>query len=154
MEMPRPTDAHRKLERLVGRWSGEERIFPSPWDPKGGQAIGRVDNRIALDGFIVVQDYEEERNGSINFRGHGIFCWDATQHCYVLYWFDSMGMPPNVFKGNFEDNILTLTSKEPNGLSRAVFDFSKEGEYKFLMEVSEDGTPWHPSIEGHYTLER
>ena len=41
MEMPTPGAAHFKLERLVGLWMGEERVHPSPWDPKGGDAVGR-----------------------------------------------------------------------------------------------------------------
>lgn len=100
MEMPKPADAHRKLERVVGRWTGEEKLFPSPWDPKGGTASSRVENRLALDGFAIVQDYEQERNGKICFRGHGVLRWEAQQQCYEMYWFDSMGMPPNIFRGN------------------------------------------------------
>ena len=26
MDMPKPTEAHKKLEKLVGNWSGEEKI--------------------------------------------------------------------------------------------------------------------------------
>ena len=52
MEMPKPTDVHKKLERLAGKWKGEEKMYPSPWDPNGGIAVGRVNNRPALDGFI------------------------------------------------------------------------------------------------------
>jgi hypothetical protein len=153
MEMPKPTDAHRKLEMLVGRWLGEERLFPSPWDPKGGTAIGRIDNRLALDGFIVVQDYEQERDGKINFRGHGVFSWDATQKCYVIHWFDSMGMPPNIFRGNFENNTLTMTSEDQQGHSRVVFAFTENNKYSFSMEMSQDGKQWQTLMEGNYTRE-
>ena len=150
MEMPKPTEAHRKLEKLVGSWSGEEKISPSPWDPQGGTAVGRVQNRLALDGFIVVQDYEQERGGAVNFRGHGVFSWDSMQQCYVLHWFDSMGMPPNEFCGNFDDNVLTLSSSGPQGHSRAVFDFREEGSYTFRMDVSQDGSEWYTFMEGKY----
>jgi|GEM_PF-3960233 len=79
MQMPKPTDAHRKLEKLAGSWHGEEQISPSPLDPVGGKAFGRLTNRLALDGFVVLQDYEQERDGVVNFRGHGVFGWDAAQ---------------------------------------------------------------------------
>jgi len=85
MEMPQPTAAHHRLEKLVGRWSGEERIHPSPFDPAGGIAVARAENRLALDGFAVVQDYEQERNGKISFRGHGVLRWEAHQQCYEMY---------------------------------------------------------------------
>jgi hypothetical protein len=151
MEMPKPTAAHRKLECFVGSWSGEERLFPSPWDPKGGNAVGRVVNRLALDGFVVVQDYEQERGGAVTFRGHGVFRWDSGDQCYVLHWFDSMGMPPNEFRGQFDAEVLTLYSKSAQGDSRAVFDFGEPGKYLFRLEVSRDRNHWVTFTEGRYT---
>jgi len=151
MEMPKPAAAHRKLERVVGLWTGEEKLFPSPWDPKGGTAISRVENRLALDGFAVVQDYEQERNGKVNFRGHGVLRWEAQQQCYEMYWFDSMGMAPNIFRGSFEDNVLTMTNKQAQGYTRAVWDFRQDGQYQYRMELSQDGNQWQLFIEGHYT---
>ena len=154
MEMPKPTDAHKKLERLAGKWKGEEKMYPSPWDPKGGTAVARVNNRPALDGFTVVQDYEQERNGAVTFRGHGVFSYDAMQQCYVLHWWDTMGMPVNEFKGTLEGNILTMTDKKPQGLNRAVFDLRQEGKYNFKMEVSQDGKQWQTFMEGNYLREK
>lgn len=150
MEMPNPTDAHRKLQTLVGSWRGEEQLFPTPWDPKGGLAVGRVRNRVALDGFVVVQEYEQERDGSVNFRGHGVFSWDALQQSYTLHWFDSLGMPPNVFRGTFVDNTLTLTNHEQQGFTRATWIFADEKHYSYKMEVSADGNQWQKVMEGNY----
>ena len=153
MEMPKPTDAHRQLERLVGSWKGIERMFPSPWNPAGGEAIGRIHNRLALDGFVVVQDYAQETDSVVTFRGHGVFSWNATESCYVLHWFDSMGMPPNEYRGNISENVLTLSAKWPQGMHRVVFDLSQEGHYTFRMEVSESGEQWATLMEGQYETE-
>lgn len=153
MEMPKPTDAHKKLERLAGRWKGEEKISPSPWDPKGGTAIARVYNRPALDGFTLVQDYEQEQNGAVNFKGHGVFSYDPTQQCYLMHWWDTMGMPMSEFKGSFEGDVLMLSTKNPQGLSRAVFDLSQKSKYKFKLEGSQDGKQWHTFMDGSYTRE-
>ncbi len=152
-EMPKPTDAHKRLERLIGKWKGEEKMHPSPWDPIGGIAIARINNRSALDGFTVMQDYEQERNGEVGFRGHGVFSFDATQQCYFLHWWDSMGMPPNEFKGNLMDNILTLTSQSPMGLNRATFDLRQDGKYTFTLDASQDGKQWYTMMEGNYKRE-
>jgi hypothetical protein len=84
MEMPRPTESHQKLNLLAGRWTGQERLSPSPWDPKGGTVTGRSDNRIALDGFVLLHDYEQERGGAITFRGHGVLSYDAQGQCYRM----------------------------------------------------------------------
>lgn len=151
MEMPKPTDAHKKLQKLIGAWSGEEKLFPSPWDPIGGMATGRVQNRAALDGFAVIQDYSQERGGLTTYLGHGVFGWDAQGQSYTFHWFDSMGMPPNLYRGNFQGAVLSMTHKGPQGHSRAIFDFSKEGKYYFKMEMSQDGNKWMTFMEGNYT---
>jgi hypothetical protein len=154
MEMPQPTDAHRRLDTLVGRWRGEERMLPSPWDPKGGTAVGRVRNLAALDGFAVVQDYEQERGGgAVTFRGHGVFRWDVTANEYVLHWFDSLGLDPNEFRGTFDGDVLTLVSRGAQGLTRAVFDFGERGRYSYRMDVSGDGAQWAPMMTGEYARE-
>ncbi|HUN65296.1 MAG TPA: DUF1579 family protein [Bacteroidota bacterium] len=149
--MPRPTEHHLRLQRIIGDWTGEETIYPSPWDPAGGKACARIVNRGSLDGFAVIQDYEQERNGNINFRGHAIFTWNTHEQCYVMYWFDSMGLPPLVLKGTFIDHILTLSNENPGGMSQAMFDFSKDNEYRYRMDVSQDGARWHTFMEGIYT---
>ena len=150
MEMPKPSEAHKRLELLIGSWSGEEIMQPSPWDQQGGTATGRVINRFAVDGFVVVQDYEQEREGRVTFRGHGIFSWDAGRQDYALHWFDSMGMPPNEFRGKFEGKVLTMTCQNPMGHSRGIFDFTEAGTYSFKMDMSQDGSQWQNLMSGTY----
>lgn len=41
---------------------------PAPWNPKGGTAIGRVSNRLALDRYNVSQDYTQERDATNDFQ--------------------------------------------------------------------------------------
>src|SRR5262245_61828689 len=143
MDMPRPTDAHQKLNKLAGQWVGQETIHPSPFDPKGGTATGKVHNRAALDGFAVVQDYEQERGGRTSFRGHGVFRFDAASGAYVMHWFDSFGCQPSDFRGQFNGDVLTLMATNPQGQSRASFDLSQNGKYTFKMDVSPDGKSWY-----------
>jgi hypothetical protein len=151
MEMPKPTEAHRKLDSLAGRWTGQERMHPSPWDPKGGTAAGRVDNRTALDGFALLHDYVQERNGAVSFTGHGVLTFDAKEQCYLMHWWDSMGCGVNVFKGSFAGNTLTMTRREGQGQSRAVWELPDSRTYRFRMEFSPDGNQWHPFMEGEYS---
>jgi hypothetical protein len=153
MEMPKPTEAHKKLEQLVGTWIGEEKMHPSPWDPQGGMATGWIVNRPALDGFAVIQDYEQKRGEVVTFRGHGVFCWDPAQETYLLHWFDSCGTPPNVFQGDFEGNVFTVSCETPQGWSRGVFEIQDKNHYAFRMEMSGDGEQWQTLMEGKYTRE-
>lgn len=151
MEMPRPSPDQQALGILAGDWLGKEHIHPSPFDIAGGPAIGRVHNRLALDGFAIVQDYEQERNGRANFYGHGIFQWDILTHQYVLYWFDSYGLPPSAYRGTLKDGVMQLTASQGTGFSRVTFDFSHAGAYQYHMEVSTDGTEWVTFTDGAYT---
>jgi len=151
--MPRPSPEQQALAIMAGDWLGVEHVYPSPFDITGGPAIGRVHNRLALDGFVIVQDYEQERNGAVNFRGHGIFHWDSLAHEYVLYWFDSFGMPPTHYRGALHAGVLELTSPQGAGFSRAVFDFSRAvgSVYQYRLEVSIDGREWSVFSDGTYT---
>jgi hypothetical protein len=151
MEMPRPTAEHRVLERLAGEWIGTETLHPSPFDPGGGTAVGRVVNRPSLDGFALVQDYEQERGGRVTFRGHGVFRYDVEAREYVLHWFDSTGMRPDTFRGGFHEDTLTLTTQGPMGHIRASWNLRDADAIVYRMHVSGDGTSWEPFMEGTYT---
>ncbi len=148
--MPHPSPEQQLLSILLGNWRGQEHIHPSPFDPVGGPAVGRIHNCLALDGFAVIQDYEQERNGIVNFRGHGVFRWDSDEDCYILYWFDSLGQRPVEYRGGLRAGVLSLTAIQGQGFSRAVFDFSDETRYHYRMEVSPDGEQWFVFTEGEY----
>ena len=152
MDMPKPGDAHTRLHRLAGQWGGEETVHPAPHDP-GGSATAFLDNRIALDGFTVVQEYEQYRPGRPTYSGHGVFWFDPVASQYVLTWFDSMMGAALEFRGHFDGDVLRLEhTLMGGGLLRATFDCGLPGEYVFVMEVSMDGTSWVPTLEGAYGL--
>jgi uncharacterized protein DUF1579 len=152
MQMPTLQDQHRKLKALAGNWTGEEKLHPSPWDPKGGPAVGRVQSRLDLDGFFLVSDYQEERGGQVTYRGHGVFGWDPSEQCYTMHWFDSMGSGTSApARGRWEGNKLSFEHKHPMGHSRYTYALEGEGRYSFLLENSQDGKQWASFMEGRYT---
>ena len=149
--MPKPGDPHKRLEALVGEWSGPETVHPAPWDPAGGEAVGEVVNSWILDGFAVMQQYAQIRNGTRNFSGHGVFWYDPAVEEYGMTWWDSLGGPASHFRGSFDGDRLVLVSDMPQGgFCRSVFDIGTPGSYSFLMEVSPDGEHWAPAMEGTY----
>ncbi len=152
MTMPQPslTEEHKKLELFVGNWAGEEKISPSPFDPEGGPAIGRAQNRLALGGFAVIQDYEQERTGAVNLRGHGVIVWNDAEKNYEFHWYDSSGMPPGIFRGQCENNVFKLKNQSPMGFSSCTFDFSDPDTYIFNLDVSQDGENWMTFLQGKY----
>ena len=150
MDMPKPTEGHRMLERLAGFWEGEETMHPSQWDPQGGVAVGRNTNSIALGGFALLSDYEQERDGTVTFTGHGIYTYDPKQDRYSLHWFDCMGSPPEVFTGGFEGDVLTLAHGGPGMHARFTYDLSNAGAMTCKMEMSPDGIDWKVLFEAVY----
>lgn len=151
MDMPTPGEAHKKLSGLIGAWSGSETLYPSPWAPAGGKASARIVNRGIVDGFAVVQEYEQRQGKIVTFRGHGVFWWDGAKQEYAMTWWDSMGGTSSDFRGNFAGDVLTLTCPAPNGgMARVAFDMSKPGRYVFTMDASQDGQTWQPSMDGTY----
>jgi len=150
MEMPKPAPGHLKLEMLAGRWEGEETMHPSQWDSKGGTATGRTTSRLALSGFALISDYEQERDGVITFTGHGVMTFEPGSGLYTLTWFDCMGSPPEVFTGRFEGARLTVAHGGPGMHARLTHDLGDPGHMLSKMEMSSDGIAWNTLFEGRY----
>lgn len=150
MEMPKPTADHKRLEKLAGHWAGTEKMHPSPWDPKGGEAKGTTKARVGLDGFAVIIDYEQSRGGTCTFKGHGVYTWDAASKQVVMHWFDCMGQGVEEFRGAWNGDRLRLESRNKTGFARMDYDFSKPGKMTSSMQMSQDGKSWSTLFDGKY----
>ena len=152
MEMPRPTEQHRKLQALVGDWVGEETLHPTPGSPHGGNATTRIRSRIDLDGFFLVTDHEQKRGGQVTYRGHGVLGWDHRQQRYTMHWFDIMGGDPGApALGTWDGNKLCFQHQHHMGHSRYTYGFEHDGKYTLKIEFSQDGRDWMPFLDGNYT---
>jgi len=150
--MPQPNEHHTKLLELVGSWIGEEMLSPSPSGP-GGAALGRFTMKADVDGFFVLQDYIEEKDGRTIYRGHGIFGWDEQHKNYAWYWVDSMGsVPASPSRGHWEGSALTF-EHTPVGDQRGryTYTFLAADRLRFEIENSRDGgKTWTKLMEGVY----
>jgi len=152
MDMPKPGEEHRKLQAFVGEWKGDEKMFPSPWDPKGGPAKSRTVTKADLDGFFIVSDYTQERDGKVSYRGHGVYGWDSFQKHYTMHWFDTMGCDPGEpAKGVWEGNTVRFQSQHPMGHGRYTYVFDGKDRMTFKLEHSQDGKNWSMFMEGTST---
>lgn len=133
MDMPGPGPEHARLARLLGDWEGEEDLQPSPWGP-GGKAIGRGTYRSVTDGMAITQDYEEEKDGVVVFRGHGVFTVDPESSDVLWWWFDSMGFPPEgPARGRWDGDTLVLLKSTSRGDGRYRYQMLDDG-YEFSIE--------------------
>ena len=151
-KMPKPSKFHKKLETLIGDWSGDEIMHPSPWDPKGGKSKGRYKNYAIAGGFGVAQEYEQKAGGKVQFSGHGVFGYDSHENCYLWHWSDSMGgVPATATKGQWTGNKIVWENQSPMGHARYTHTFLRGGKVAFSIEISQDGENWSPMMEGIYT---
>ena len=140
-------DAHHALHRLAGEWRGRETILPSPWDPAGAVAEAVVRNRVALDGSVVIQEYDQAREGRVVFQGHGVFGVEGTG--VVLRWWDNWSPAPREFRGIVDGESVILVSPDPKGQARATWHLGDHA-YDYALEVSPDGVAWTSYITARY----
>jgi hypothetical protein len=146
MEQPRPTEQHKKLERLSGKWSGEEKIQGSPHTTES-KATGTMTFRTDLGGLFTIWDYAEKAGSKTLLAGHGVLGWDAKQQHYTLHWFDTFGSPPGApGTGQWENDTLTFHQE---GSGNTVFELA-DGGLVFKIEMDVDGKGMKPIIEGKY----
>lgn len=149
MDMPQVTDAHRRLHALAGLWTGIDKMHPSPWDPKGGEAVARMSCRVGASGFVVLADYEQIRDGKVTYTGHGVFGYDARTSQYRMSWFDAMGGWSQAV-GKFSGDALTLEEKNPMMSVRYTYTFVSASELTFTLASSQDGKTWAPFVDARY----
>jgi uncharacterized protein YodC (DUF2158 family) len=150
MEMPKPGPGHQILNRLAGQWEGDESMYPSQWDPKGGVARGRMSSRVALGGFALLSDYEQSRDGRVTYQGHSVVTFDSKSGSYLMHWFDCMGGAAEIFTGRFDGNVLTVAHGGPGMHARMAYDVTDGDVMKTRMEMSSDGTEWRALFDGVY----
>jgi hypothetical protein len=147
--MPKPGPEHEALHRFAGQWIADETMHPTPWGP-GGKAEGRMEARVGADGFFVLTDYTQIRDGKASFHGHGVHGYDA-QRGHAWYWVDSMGnVPAAPTWGHRDGDTLVYENEMPHGRGRYTFRFHGGDRYDFKMEHSQDGHTWTTFLESTY----
>jgi hypothetical protein len=149
MKAPHPEPEHQRLEPLSGLWKGEEWWHPSPLHPDGRKAGSRTTGRIELDGFALIQNYEQLDGKEVVYRSHSILRWDKAAEEYVLHAYDNHGNH-QVYKGGFDDGRFTLEGEGPAGQARSTFQV-REGSTILLYEILQKEGRWSPLMEAIYT---
>lgn len=151
MELPKvASEMARLTELFVGTWHGDETLFPSEWDPKGGPATGTWTVRPGADGFCLLVEYDEARDGVVQYRGHGVHGFDVFELGFYAYWFDNIGsMPKAGARATLDGNRYSYVEQTPMGASRFTYEFTGD-EFTLAIDRAPDGTTWAPMHAGRY----
>ncbi len=150
LDAPSPLEEHRKLAAFAGEWAGEEMVYPSRWTA-GGPATSRVVARVALNGFYLIQDTVQTRDGIETFATHGVFTFDRDDRTYKLFWHDSLGYySPAPASGAWVGNKLTLVRGSLRGNARHVYEVVDNDNYTMKIQFSPDAEGWTDVLTGVY----
>src|SRR5260370_41625437 len=145
---PSPQEAHRKLAVFAGEWNGEETVFPSRWNA-GRPATSHVVARIDLNGFYLIQDTRQMREGKETFATHGLFTYDREDRLYKLFWHDSLGYyPPSPASGGWTGKTLTLVRGPLRGNARHGYEIIDANSYSMKIQFSPDAEGWSDVLTG------
>ena len=147
---PTPLQEHRKLAVFAGEWAGEEMVHPSRWT-EGGPATSHVAARIDLNGFYLIQDARQTRDGRETFATHGVFTYDREDRLYKLFWHDSLGYyPPSPASGGWTGQSLVLVRGSLRGNARHVYEGIDDNSYSMKIQFSPDAEGWADVLTGVY----
>jgi hypothetical protein len=147
---PSPLPEHKKLAVFAGEWSGEEMVHPSRW-ATGGQATSKVSARMDLNGFYLIQDARQMRDGKESFATHGVFTYDREDRTYKLFWHDSLGYyPPAPASGGWSGKSLVLVRGSLRGNARHVYEVIDDNTYNMKIQFSPDAEGWNDVLTGVY----
>jgi hypothetical protein len=147
---PTPLEEHRRLAAFAGEWIGEEMVYPSRWT-SGGPATSHVKARIDLNGFYLIQDTVQKRDGQETFATHGLFTYDREDRLYKLFWHDSLGYyPPSPASGGWSGKSLVLVRGSLRGNARHVYEILDDNSYSMKIQFSPDAEGWADVLTGVY----
>jgi hypothetical protein len=145
-----PLAEHARLAAFAGEWNGEEMVFPSRWTA-GGPATSHTVARMDLNGFYLIQDSVQMRDGKPIFATHGLFTYDREDRTYKLFWYDSLGYtPPSPASGGWVGKTLTLVRGSLRGNARHVYEIIDDNSYSLKIQFSPDAEGWADVLTGVY----
>ncbi len=147
---PTALEEHRKLAVFAGEWGGDEMVYPSRWNA-GGPATSHVTARIDLNGFYLIQDAVQMRDGKETFATHGVFTYDREDRLYKLFWHDSLGYySPAPASGGWSGKSLILVRGSLRGNARHVYEVVDDNNYTMKIQFSPDAEGWADVLTGVY----
>ncbi len=106
-ELAQPSDEHKLLESLVGKWEQTTKF----WQKPGGEPIagpGTTVNKMILGGRFLVSEWENSE-GEMQGEGLYILGFDRRSNRYTFVGFDTWGTYYLTAEGTWDEAAKTLT---------------------------------------------
>ena len=110
-ELPKPGPEFDAFKPDVGSWDVEIKTWAGPGQPTVTK--GKETNRM-LGGFWLLSDFQGNMMG-LDFRGHGVYSYDAEKKQYFGTWVDSLSPNKMDMTGSHDkaNNTMTYTGMAP-----------------------------------------
>ncbi|MEK9501417.1 response regulator [Gaopeijia maritima] len=143
-------DGSPPIADLIGRWEGDEHIFPAPWAPEGVMARGTIEIRSVMGDTALLLEHQREVQGTVRRRGLTLLIWDGYSGEVVHYGFVSGGTSPSVFRGAWDGRLLQVEGPGPGGQVRHERSWHDEIMTLRSWTLPEDSAAEILAFEGTY----
>lgn len=112
-EMPRPAAEHEWLERFVGEWESDVRVYMDPDAPPMEVTVN--ESFRSIGGFWVVGDMRGQMDGMPPFEGVYTIGYDPEGGKYIGTWIESTTGNLRTYEGTLEDDgrVLIMETEGP-----------------------------------------
>lgn len=142
METTQPTLGHQVLEKFVGHWNTELKIWMDPSQPPM-VSKGHSEAEMMLGGRFVETDFTGSMMG-MPYNGMGIMGYDNNRKLFNSTWVSNMDTGMHVARGalNMDGTILTLIGEMDEPMSGEMGktyrqQYSFRGNDVIVFEISE-----------------
>ena len=112
MKLTSPTEAHKVLEPLAGKWNYTAKFWMAP-EAKPDESTGTAENTIVYGGRFLKQEVKGLWMGQ-SFEGLGYTGYDVIKGEYLSIWLDNMATGIMTASGQYDAASKTLTASGSN----------------------------------------
>lgn len=128
-EMPPPTEEHEWLQKFVGDWESDIRVFMEPDAPP--MEVKATESFRSIGGFWVIGEINGEMMDA-PFVGAFTVGYDPAEEKYIGTWVDSMNSFLWEYEGSVDETgtILTMEAQGPCPMRPGLTTFRDVTEFK------------------------
>ncbi len=151
-QMPAKPEELKKLQFLVGKFGGTNKMYMDP-SQEPTESKGSIESKWILDDRYLNWNFNGEFMG-MKMNGILTMSYDPMQKKFVGTWIDNMGNGILYFRGNFEGEKLVLVSDpaEAEGMGvvsmKAIYYATDKG-FKFDLDMKMQEN-WIPMMRSEF----